>query len=350
LVYGGTATRILHGGPLPSQPAAVTSITQDGAATVSWQHPGDNGTASYTITPYIAGAAQTATTVAAPASSGNVTGLANDSSYTFTVKAGNAFGASAESAQSGANTPRVNQLFGDEFNGSFIDPAWAVLTRDSDQSNSELNYYLPANVSLDGNSNLVIVAKSQTVTRPGYNDANPPTYAGANVTRNYTSGAVQWASYSFTYGIARASMKVANGNNLWPAWWMLGANCEATTPLNPDNVSTCNWPNTGSEEIDIAEFRYSSPDSFNCAMFYGGGSFGPNTNTVSSGDTLYHTYEADWSAGSLVYKLDGTTVQSTTTGVPASPMFVILQTAVRGGTPTFTQPNLTVDWVRVFHN
>jgi beta-glucanase (GH16 family) len=334
-------------GAVTSIPSAVTSITQDAAATVSWQHNGLN-TTSYTVTPYIGGSPQSTTTVSAPATSANVTGLTNSTAYTFTVKANNGAGSSAESAQSGANTPRLNQIFGDEFNGSFLDPAWAVLSRDGDQSNTETQYYLPANVSLDGSSNLVIVAQSQTVTLPGYDDTNPPTYAGANVTRNYTSGAVNWASFSYTYGIAQVSAKVAVGTNLWPAIWSMGSNCQATTPLNPDNVGSCHWHDAGSEEIDIAEF--SGGTDYNAQLWYNGGITGTTHISVTNPDTTFHTYELNWAAGTISWKLDGTVVNGPfTTGVPSTPQFLILQTAIRG-TPVFTSPNLVIDWVRVFHN
>ncbi len=336
---------------VPSAPSQVTSITVDGGATVSWVNPGSGPAAtSYTVTPYIAGAVQAATTVSAPAVSASITGLTNLTAYTFSVHASNASGASAESAQSGSNTPRLNLIFGDEFNGSFLDPAWTAETRDGDQSAPETQYYLPARVTLDGSSNLVIHAQSGSVTLPGYSDTNPPTYAGSNVTRAYTSGAVQWKSFSFTYGITQVSAKVPNGNALWPAIWMLGANCEASNPLDPDNVGTCSWPNAGSEEIDVAEFNGNAPATYNAAIFSSAGNFGPNSNAVPNGDTTYHTYETDWVTGSsLTWKLDGATVQSTTSTGLSSPMFLIIQTAIRG-TATFTQPDFIVDWVRVFHN
>src|SRR5258708_32104054 len=51
---------------VPSAPSQVTSITVDGGATVSWGNPGSGPAAtSYTVTPYIAGAVQAATTVTA---------------------------------------------------------------------------------------------------------------------------------------------------------------------------------------------------------------------------------------------------------------------------------------------
>lgn len=304
---------------------------------------------SYTVTSYIAGVTQSTTTVAAPATSANVSGLTNSTAYTFTVHASNSGGSSAESAHSGANTPLANLIYGDDFNGTVIDPSWTVYTRDGDQSNGETQYYLPANVSLDGSSNLVIVTKSQTVTLPGYNDGNPPTYTGPNVTRNWTSGAVQWASYAFTYGKVQISAKVSGGSNLWPAFYTIGAACQVVGPLNPDNVGTCNWPQPGSEEIDIAEWA-GAINSFDANYYYNGGtSIGAPGTTITNATTTFHTYEVDWSAGSLNWKVDGASFATWTTSVASQPMFLLLQTAMRG-TPTLTQPNLSIDWVRIFHN
>src|SRR5437773_12142381 len=91
----------LTGGTPPSAPTAVTSVTKDAAATVSFlaPTPGSSSITSYTATPYISGAAQTpvTTTVGAAGSitgsDGNTyvqipcTGLTNATAYTFTVHA-----------------------------------------------------------------------------------------------------------------------------------------------------------------------------------------------------------------------------------------------------------------------
>lgn len=342
------------GGASPLAPSNVTSITVDAGATVSWVNPGSGPAAAhYVVTPYIAGAAQATTTVSAPATSAAVTGLANATSYTFTVKATNSSGSSAESPASGANTPRVNLIFGDEFNGTVIDPAWQLASRDGDQSNSEQQYYVPARVSLDGSSNLVLHAQSGSVTLPGYAGASPPFYAGSNVTRSYTSGMVTWRSFSFTYGKVQVSAKAPQGAQLWPAIWMMGSNCQNTTPYDPDNVGTCAWSSAGSEECDIMEIQEGAGASISTynANYFSTSSMGGPTHAVSAASTTYHTYEADWSAGSVSWLLDGSSWTSFSTSIESGPMFLIMNTAIQpGGTPSFTQPDLIVDWVRVFHN
>ncbi len=96
----------------PTAPAAATNVLAvagNGSAQVSWTAPSDGGSTitSYTVTPYAGGVAQSPTTVTGnpPSAGGNVTGLTNGTSYTFTVTAHNAVGASPASAQSNAVTP-----------------------------------------------------------------------------------------------------------------------------------------------------------------------------------------------------------------------------------------------------
>ena len=157
-----------HGGTQPSAPSAVTSITKDAGATVSFLPPGsagDSAVVSYTATPYIAGVAQTPVTTAVASagsitgSDGNtyvqipVTGLTNATAYTFTVHASNTSGAGTESGASGANTPLSGLVFGDDFNGpasGAIDPEWWVYNRCGFLAQNEVQYYMPQHASSTG--------------------------------------------------------------------------------------------------------------------------------------------------------------------------------------------------------
>jgi hypothetical protein len=93
----------------PAAPAGVTATTGNATATVTWSAPANGGSAitSYTVTPYLAGVAQAATTVTGspPATTATVSGLTNGSSYTFTVTATNAVGTGPASAASNPVTP-----------------------------------------------------------------------------------------------------------------------------------------------------------------------------------------------------------------------------------------------------
>ena len=93
----------------PGAPSGVTATAGNQSATVSWSAPADGGSpiTSYTVIPYLAGVAQTATQVpgSPPATTVKVTGLTNGSAYTFTVAATNAVGTGQASSPSQPVTP-----------------------------------------------------------------------------------------------------------------------------------------------------------------------------------------------------------------------------------------------------
>jgi len=90
---------------VPGAPSGVVATPGNKQATVSWTAPaedGGNAITSYTVTSDPGGKT---VTVDGSTTSADVTGLANGTAYTFTVKATNALGTSAASAPSNAVTP-----------------------------------------------------------------------------------------------------------------------------------------------------------------------------------------------------------------------------------------------------
>ena len=93
----------------PGIPTGVTATASNAAATVTWTAPPNGGSpiTGYTVTPYIGGNAQAATSVTGspPATTATVSGLTNGATYTFTVTATNAVGTGPPSSPSNAVTP-----------------------------------------------------------------------------------------------------------------------------------------------------------------------------------------------------------------------------------------------------
>ena len=89
----------------PAVPTGVTATAGNGSVSLTWTAPANNGATitSYTVTPS-SGAPLTVTGSPAPANA-TVTGLANGTTYTFTVSATNSAGTSAASGFSNPATP-----------------------------------------------------------------------------------------------------------------------------------------------------------------------------------------------------------------------------------------------------
>ncbi len=86
----------------PAQPAAPTAVAGNKSATLSWTAPTNNGAAitSYTVTSIPGEFTCTVSSLSCV-----ITGLSNETSYTFTVTATNSLGTSVQSNQSAAITP-----------------------------------------------------------------------------------------------------------------------------------------------------------------------------------------------------------------------------------------------------
>jgi len=144
----------------------------------------------------------------------------------------------------------------------------------------EYNTDRPENASVDGNGVLEIRA-----LREGFQG------------RNYTSA--RWNTlgrFSHQYGRVEARIQLPEGQGLWPAFWMLGA-----------NIGSVGWPQCG--EIDVMEFR---GDDINRAL---GTIHGPGYEAGNSigGETVireglvddFHTFTVDWDPDLIVWYVDG---------------------------------------------
>jgi putative nucleotidyltransferase with HDIG domain len=107
-----TTTTTVAPASSPSAPTEVTASAGNGEVALSWSAPDDGGSpiTSYTVTPLVAGVAQTPRVFPSAALSEVVGGLTNGTTYTLTVSAGNAVGSGPPSAPSAPVTPIAASL------------------------------------------------------------------------------------------------------------------------------------------------------------------------------------------------------------------------------------------------
>ena len=189
----------------PSPPTNVVATRGNGSASVSWTAPNNNGSAitSYTVTASPGG--QTST-VGGGSTSTTVGGLANGTSYTFTVRAANDVGTSDPSAPSNAVTPATTPGV----------PAGVTATRGNASAN--VSWSAP---SSNGGSAIT----GYTVTASPGGQTATTTGATATVVSGLTNG----TSYTFT---VRATNSVGTGSPSSPS----NAVTPATVPGAPTNV------------------------------------------------------------------------------------------------------------------
>jgi hypothetical protein len=310
--------------PATSGSGAVVTLSGPSNTTAAADNSGNfsfggllNGT--YTVTPSKTGFSFNPSSLPAVVTGANVSGLA------FT-----------------ATPSSQNVIFFDDFTTTPLGPAWTALNRAGDSSGNEQQCNIPGDVSVS-NSNMLIVSKVQSM--------NCQTSTSPSQTYSYTSGAVQWTSFNFTYGTIEYRLQLPSaGQGLRPVIWLLGANCQQTNITTPDNVSPCNWDFPGSEEIDITEMIGSYYFSINQALHASSLDYGcvPNVD-VSTG---FHTYQLVWKPGSLTWNVDGVaTCTVNNSNVPSSPMFLIVETTVGGSGGTINNSTLpqtmSLDYVKV---
>jgi beta-glucanase (GH16 family) len=159
--------------------------------------------------------------------------------------------------------------------------------------------------------------------------------------------------FSQLYGRLEARIQIPEGQGLWPAFWMLGA-----------DINTDNWPTCG--EIDIMENVGSEPSINHGSLHM------PEAGTTTDDDLTgsyslpggaklgdaFHTFAVEWSASAVSFYVDDnlyeTQTPSTATGRTwefNKPFFLLFNVAVGGtwpGSPnssTVFPQTMKVDWV-----
>jgi beta-glucanase (GH16 family) len=240
-------------------------------------------------------------------------------------------------------------VWADEFDGAAGSPVdatkWTHEIGGWGWGNNELEYYTDSleNAALDGNGNLAIVAREDTT---GTRECHYGTcrYTSA---RLLTRG-----KFEFTHGRVESRLKLAYGQGIWPAFWMLGADIEQV-----------GWPQSG--EIDIMEYIGKEPHNVYGTLHGPGysGAKGISKPRTIDGDYAedFHTYAVEWEPHIIRWYVDGDLYQTLTPDalngeewVFEHDFFILLNLAVGGYWPgmpdqttVFPQTYL-VDYVRVY--
>lgn len=240
-------------------------------------------------------------------------------------------------------------LWSDEFDAeagtSINEDFWTCRIGGGGWGNNELQYYTcdEENVAHDGEGNLVITAIEETV------DGDTCWYGECR----YTSARiVTQDKVEFTHGRVEARIHIPEGQGMWPAFWMLGADF-------PEVV----WPLSG--EIDIMENVGNEPNIVHGSMhgpgYSGGQALGNSYVTDFTFADDFHVFAIDWDPYVVRWYVDGEMyglipVQALgdSVWVYEDDMFLLLNVAVGGfwpGEPDETTEfpqQMLVDYVRVY--
>ena len=247
-------------------------------------------------------------------------------------------------------------VWSDEFDGpagARVDPTkWSYDIGDGcargicGWGNNEKEYYsdAPANAALNGHGQLMIVARiAPAGTTCYYGECR---YRSAKIT---TLGKMLTTS-----GRVEARIRLAAGQGLWPAFWMLGC-------ITPD----MHWPDCG--EIDIMENKGSQLSTTSSALHgpgYSGETPFAHSHKLPRGKLAddFHTFAVEWDSTQVRWFVDDNQHYAVTRNavlrygrsVLGQPLYVILNLAVGGhfdGDPAsdaIFPATMLVDYVRVY--
>jgi len=225
-------------------------------------------------------------------------------------------------------------VWSDEFNGTSLNQQfWSYNIGSGGWGNNELQYYTNNSNNIQvNNGSLKIIARNENINGSNYS-------SGRIITNNLME---------FKYGKIEARIKIPNGQGIWPAFWMLGANFE-----------TVSWPQCG--EIDIME-HVNNENLSNSTVHWK-----YNSNHSSKGSSIpfdknqFHDFGAIWSSNSIIFTLDGHAFYefpfstNNTAAIFQQPFFLLLNVAVGGNWPgnpngtTIFPATMEVDYIRIYN-
>jgi len=331
-------TYTISGTISPASAAAGANVALSGSS--SGSTPTDaNGNYSFTS---LANGSYTVTP-------GSQTSTFSPSSHSVTINnssvSGVNFTATAIANSSCGDTLNWTSAVCQQIGAGSLNPQWTVISRHGEYGQDETECNIPSAITQTPGA-LTITATASTYTCGNFN---------ANGTVNqtptswpYSTGDIQMATFNFspngssgstscagTCNITIVGSMPSSATSLWPAFWLLGSNCQDANKYSGDTgFDGC--PNLGQSsyiEIDMVEC-YTSGGW--CQFHVANPNFGIGNgcDAAYTVDTNAHTFKTVWTASSIQQYMDGT-LETTCKQTITNPMFLIMQiqTGGAGGTP-----------------
>jgi len=239
-------------------------------------------------------------------------------------------------------------IWHDEFNGKTLNQKkWNVLTRETSK-HGEVQYYIPDEVYLQ-EGNLRIRSSKRDFGN-----------------QHFTSGRLDTKDkLAITYGSIEIRGKLPVGQGIWPAYWLYPQNRDWAMEYTMQEAIANGKESAIPElrpwytEIDIMEFLGHEPKVFYGTFHYYSfkGEKKSSSAKYEAGFSFaddFHLYVLEWEADAIRWYVDGKLIHTAREGVPHTPHFLILNTAIGGSWPG--NPDATtvfpqyhdIDFVRVY--
>jgi beta-glucanase (GH16 family) len=248
----------------------------------------------------------------------------------------------------GKERPGWRLVWSDEFSGNSLDTTkWNVLMRETSKHN-ELQYYIPEEVYIE--NGLLRIRSSKR------------NYGS----QEYTSGRLDTrGKCAPVYGRFEIRARLPGGQGMWPAHWLYPQNRNwqmeyiMAEAVANGKESMIPEERPWYSEIDIMEFLGHETGVLYGTLHY---KTFDGQNRTSSGtwrsstdySAGFHVYALEWEPDSIRWYIDDQPIHSTVNGIPHTPHYLILNTAVGGSWPG--NPDSTtvfpqyhdIDYVRIF--
>ncbi len=183
---------------------------------------------------------------------------------------------------------------------------------------------------------------------------------------HYTSGRVDTShKFATTYGRFEIRGKLPAGKGMWPAYWLYPQNRDwAMERLMAETVVAGNEALIPEErpwysEIDIMEFLgHETNVIYGTLHYYTFTGEKKSSSGTWRGDDDYtksfHVYALEWDPDAIRWYVDDKLIHTTVTGIPHTPHYLILNTAVGGQWPGIPDDTTVfpqfhdIDYVRVY--